>query len=197
MPATVIRSDASRLTLIEARVESDDMGLVRVLAQWLAPQNAPLATFLLDQAWPIARVPVPRSMPRNFGGPWLLTQSSVRRYGLEIVETVWVTAAAPIVIREDVREVTRDFSATEESNGVTRALSFRYRTQDVTRTWCRPVGSKDTATRVKSVLQKRWNISGGLFRPPKFNTIYSLSRSPIGGRLERVTLSTEGVFEIP
>lgn len=131
MPATVQRSlSKTGLVLLSSDVSVAQDGFVTVSASWLAPATGVSADLLvLDSPWP-SNVPLPVGMPQNQGGPYLVTRKIQKSNGITTIETVFVTAVAPVRVSVSVSSARAAFNGYAESivneEPISESLSFDY-----------------------------------------------------------------------
>ena len=105
-------------------------GFVTVSASWLAPATGVSADLLvLDSPWP-SNVPLPAGMPYNQGGPYLVTRKIQKSKGITTIDTVFVTAVAPVRVSVSVSSSRAAFNGYAESvkneEPISESLSFDY-----------------------------------------------------------------------
>lgn len=183
--------------MLNSNVAVADDGFVQINARWLAPAAGLAANdFAIDSEWPLASAPLPVGLPQIQAGPFLTTRTINKENNLTFVETVYVSAVAPLRIAIAVNTARASFSGyAEDKNGFSESLSFDYHTANKTYSYA-VVGSIP--------LQQPGAAPGGIYnlrREGKQGLVrYRASKTVVGtrdtiGRVNRYTVTASAIYE--
>lgn len=133
MPAVVQKSATAtnNIVCVSQACNVADDGLVTVRARFLLRSASDANFFELDARWPSGSSP--RGLPRNQGGPYLVSRDFEYSSGLVFVNATYVTAMNPVRVVYSKNRSTRAFSGliaiVENGVATTVTAKFDYTTE--------------------------------------------------------------------
>lgn len=201
MAATVRRNPNKQgLVLLSSDVTVAQDGFVTVTASWLAPASGLSQSLLaVDSMWP-SDVPLPVGMPTNQGGPYCVTRKIKKANGLTTVDTVFVTAVAPVRLSVSVSSARAAFSGYAEATNnndepISQSLSFDY--DQISRTYSySTINNKERRVPPSSpgvIYNRRSEGASGLVRVRPARTVTG-ERTTIGP-VHRISITSSTIYE--
>lgn len=201
MASTVRRNpNKNGLVLLGSDVSVAQDGFVTVTARWLAPSAGVSGDLLaLDSGWP-GDVPLPVGMPINQGGPYLVSRKINKANGLTTIDTVHVTAIAPVRLSVSVTSSRAAFSGYAESTNnndepISQSLSFDY--DQISRTYSyATINAKERRVPPSSpgiIYNRRSEGASGLVKVRPAQTITG-ERTTVGP-VHRISITSTTIYE--
>lgn len=198
MPAIVQKSTTAtnNIVCVSQSCSVADDGLITVRARFLLRTASDTSFFELDSQWPSGSSP--RGLPRNQGGPYLVSRDFEYAAGLVFVNATYVTAANPVRVVYSSNRATRAFSGliaiVEDGEATTVSAKFDYTTQVATARYTLLDTAVFTAdlTNMAKIVSITGVASSLLAKIAKKN-IVSEDRTKVG-KVTQVSRSLEVVF---